>query len=100
MRARCTASYQTRAITQGIDGSAFNQSLAAFLVTRPPIGFLGFGWESDMRAWRPEFLWAVGEPTPPGALCSEGPAGVFSRPWTYGTAALDCNTWTATIPTA
>ncbi len=48
-----------------------------------------------MKNWRDEFLWPVGEPS---ALCTEGPTGVFSRPWTYGTVRLDCNTWEATIP--
>ena len=39
----------------------------------------------------------VGEPA---GLCTEGPAGVFSRPWTYGAVTLDCNKWGAEIPTA
>ena len=98
MRARCNAAWQSVATTQSIDTSNFNQSLAAFLVVRPPIAFLGYGWESDMKDWRSEFLWSVGEPTPSGAICSEGPAGVFSRPWTHGVASLDCNAWRATIP--
>ena len=99
MRARCTADWQRgRATTQAVDERAFNQSLAAFLVTRGPWAFLGFGGVSDMRDWRSEFLWSVGEPTPAGAVCAEAPAGVFSRQWTYGIAALDCNTWTARVP--
>lgn len=69
--------------------------LAAFLVTRPPIGFFGYWWESDMKDWRSEFLWAVGEPS---NTCTVTSSGVFSRSWTYGDATLDCNTWTATIP--
>lgn len=98
-RARCTADWQRgRATTQAVDERAFNQSLAAFLVTRGPWAFLGFGGVSDMRDWRREFLWSVGEPTPAGAVCAEAPAGVFSRQWTYGIAALDCNTWTARVP--
>lgn len=97
MRPRCAASYQSQAITQSFDAGNVNQSLASFLVTRPPIAFIGFGWESDMRDWRPEFLWQVGEPQGP---CAEGPTGVFTRPWTYGNAVLNCNTWTAVVPTA
>jgi hypothetical protein len=98
MRARCSAAWQARATTQSIDAANFNQSIAAFLVVRPPIGMIGYGWESDMRDWHEEFLWQVGAPTPAGAICTESPAGVFSRPWTHGVASLDCNTWTATIP--
>jgi hypothetical protein len=100
MRARCdanAAAYQKTAITQGCDRSNVNQTLASFLITRPPIGFFGFGWESDMKDWRPEFLWQVGEPS---SLCAEGPSGVFSRQWTYGRVELDCQRWSATIPTA
>jgi hypothetical protein len=128
MRQRCNADWQTRATTQNLDTGNVNQSIAAFLVVRPPMqvpqtqpfpypptsyplinprqtfranyrGFIGHGWESDQRSWRSEYLWQVGEPTPAGAVCSESPAGVFSRPWTAGTVSLDCNTWTATIPT-
>lgn len=94
MRERCNAAWQGRATTQAIDSRAFNQSLAAFLVTRSPWSFLGVSWVY----WTRQYLWSVGAPTPAGAICAEGPAGVFSRPWTHGVASLDCNTWTATIP--
>ena len=95
MRARCTPDYQNRAITYRFDTNNKVQSLAGFLVTRPPIGFIGFGWESDQRDWDPIFLTQVGEPL---GLCSEGPSGVFTRPWTKGNATLDCNKWTGTVP--
>jgi hypothetical protein len=100
MRQRCTAAWQTRATTQQIDASNINQSIASFLIVRPPIAFLGNGWESDQRSWRSEFLWDVGAPAPAGAICAESPANVFSRSWTYGSVTLDCNTWTATVPTS
>ena len=96
-RARCTAEHQLTATTQAFDTAHVNQSIAAFLVVRPPIAFLGFGWESDMRDWRSEFLWQVGEPQ---GLCAEVAPSVFSRAWTYGNATLDCNSFTATVPTA
>lgn len=95
MSARCTTEYQAQAITQTCDDGNFNQSLASFLITRPPIGFFGYGWESDMRNWRSEFLWDVGLPS---GLCTQTVPGVFHRDWTYGTVQLDCNSWTATIP--
>ena len=99
MRARCTAAYQsnTAAITMSFDINNEEQSLAAFLITRPPIAYLGYGWESDQSLWRPIFLTQVGEP---GGNCAESPVGIFSRPWTYGTVQLDCNKWNATIPHA
>ena len=34
------------------------------------------------------------------ALCEEKPRGVFSRRWSNGVAALDCNTWRARLPFA
>ena len=95
MRSRCTAAHQLTATTQSIDKSNFNQSLASFLITRPPIGFFGFGWESDQRDWMPEFLWDVGTPS---NQCTETSVGVFSRTWTYGVSTLDCNQWKAVIP--
>lgn len=80
-------------------GGAFtdaNMTVAAFLITRPPIAFLGDRFPEDSN-WSPIFALDVGEPLN-GALCIEYPAGVFSRAWTKGTAQLDCNTWTATLP--
>ena len=72
-----------------------NQTLAAFLVTRPPVAFLG-GRLRDAD-WSPLFSLDVGVPL---GLCDEGPAGVFSRRWSNGVAALDCNTWQARLPFA
>ena len=95
MRSRCTPAYQSRAITQACDTANFNQSLAAFLITRPPIAFFGYGWESDQRNWRPEFLWDVGTPT---GACVESPPNVFTRAWSHGNAVLNCSSFEAIIP--
>lgn len=95
MRARCGASFQDRAITYHFDTSNKIQSLAGFLVVRPPTAYIGFGWESDQRNWDPLFLTDVGTPL---GLCAEGPTGVFTRPWTRGNATLDCNTWKGVVP--
>jgi hypothetical protein len=76
-------------------GAAANQSVAAFLVVRPPTAYLGFGWYSDDSSWDRLFLLDAGEPT---ALCVEAPANVFSRAWTKGVASLDCNTFEASLP--
>ncbi len=97
MRLRCTPEWQTRTVSQWCDVANFNQSLASFLVTRPPIGYFGFGWPSDTTNWRSEFLWQVGEPT---GLCMETTPNVFTRLWTHGEVSLDCNTWQAVVPTA
>ena len=75
-------------------GAADNQSIAAFLITRPPIGFIGWGWESDDRKWNDIFLLQPGEPK---GLCKEA-AGVFHREWSNGIASLNCNTYTASLP--
>ncbi len=95
MRLRCTPEWQARAVTQWCDVDNFNQSLASFLVTRPPVAFFGFGWPSDTTDWRPEFLWQVGTPM---GVCAETAPGVFSRPWTHGAASLDCNSWEGIVP--
>lgn len=96
MAARCTPAYQARAITQALDKAHVNASIASFLITRPPIAFVGFGWESDMRDWDPAFLWQVGEPQ--GGCVSEG-NGVFSREWGAGKVSLNCGDFSSTIPT-
>lgn len=95
MRARCGADFQSRAITYAFDSKNKEQSLAGFLVVRPPLAWMGFGWESDQRDWDPIFLTDVGTPL---GLCAEAPAGVFTREWTRGNATLDCNAWKATVP--
>ena len=97
MRARCTPAFQSaaHATTYAFDAGNKLQSLAGFLVTRPPIAFIGYGWESDQRKWDPIFLTDVGEPT---GACEEGPAGVFTRAWTRGNASLDCNAWVGVVP--
>ncbi len=71
------------------------QFVAAFLIARPPHAYLGWGWESDDRDWNDLFYLQVGEPL---GLCAEGPSGVFSRPYTLGTAGMNCNNYTATLP--
>ena len=59
--------------------AAVNQTLAAFLVTRPPIAFIG--GRLDDQDWHPLFALDVGEPLGQ-ALCQETTDGVFSRRWT------------------
>jgi hypothetical protein len=95
LRAGCAIAEQARPLLQHHDAAHANQSVAAFLITRPPIAFLGYAWESDDRDWDPLFLLQAGEPV---GLCEEGPAGVFSRQWSLGKAQLDCNTFTASLP--
>jgi hypothetical protein len=70
-----------------------NQTLAAFLVARPPLALLG-GRLHDAD-WSPLFALDVGVPL---GMCEEGPAGVFTRRWSRGAATLDCNTWQADLP--
>jgi hypothetical protein len=72
-----------------------NQSVAAFLIVRPPIAFFGWGWESDDRMWHDIFLLQVGTPT---GTCQSNGHGVYTRDFTKGTAKLDCNTWQANLP--
>jgi len=73
--------------------------LAAFLVSRGPYAFIGSGWFGGGSIGLPPWdtMWDaydVGEPT---GLCSQAEPGVFSRTWTRGTSALNCNTWTAEL---
>ena len=59
MKSRCTPEFQKQALMMSHDGKHANQSVAAFLITRPPIAFLGYGWESDDRMWNDIFLLQV-----------------------------------------
>lgn len=88
--------------TWGWNHTEGNSTLAAFLITRPPYGWIGYSIE-DARAcghgntascWNPLFNMHVGEPT---GDCQEKDS-VFSRKWSKGTAVLDCNTFTSVLP--
>lgn len=95
LRSRCAESYQQKAMTMSFDANFYNQSIAAFLIVRGPVAYLGFAWESGNDQWHPSFLYNVGEPK---SLCKEQTDGVFTRSWTYGVAQLDCNTFVAIVP--
>ena len=95
MREYCAPSFQNVSFTMVLDPAYVNATLAAFLVTRGPVAYVGAGWASGQETWRPEFLWDVGVPQ---GLCAEVSPGVFSRPWTYGDAVIDCNTFVGSVP--
>lgn len=97
VRERCAPAFQGYPMFIGMDNSPANanQTVAAFLVVRPPHGYIGWGWESGDERWNDIFYLQAGEPL---GLCVEGPANVFSRQWTAGTATIDCNQWTGSLP--
>ena len=97
MRTNCAPSFQGRPMLMQMDNSPANanQTVAAFLVSRPPYAYLGWGWESDDAQWNDIFYLQVGDAT---GLCTEGPSGVFTRQYSAGVASLDCNAWTADLP--
>ena len=99
MTARCTPQYQSPAnpTLMGMDDLNHNASVAAFLITRSPYAWLGYGWESDQSQWKDIFLLQVGEPQ---GTCVQSSKGIFTRPWTYGSVTLNCNNYTSSIPTA
>ena len=72
-----------------------NQTLAAFLIGRGEVAYIGYGWDGlPLPAWEPIWDTDVGQPV---QTCQQTSSGVFSRKWSKGTATLDCNTWTATL---
>ena len=78
-------------------GPVTNQSIAAFLITRPPIGFIhSKGWGEGQGPFNHSaFMLQPGTPT---GLCQHEGPGVYSREWTHGKAVLDCANFTATLP--
>jgi len=97
LREFCQPSYQGRLMTMdaGKDAAEHPQIVASFLITRPPVAYLGWGWESDDSLWDDIFLLQVGEAQ---GLCQEETPGVFTRQYTNGKAQLDCNNWKADLP--
>jgi hypothetical protein len=96
MRPRCSVGWLARPFMQSFEAAARNQSVAAFLIVRGPVAFLGSGWESGNGNFDEAFLYDVGEPL---ADCTETAEGVFVREWTYGAVQLNCNTFQAVVPT-
>jgi len=90
----CNATHQAEPMLQHM-GSSVNASVAAFLITRSPYAYLGWGWESGDEKWDNVFLLQAGEPT---GLCAQVTPGVFTRPWTNGVASLDCGSFVADLP--
>ena len=100
MRALCKPQMQNHPLmmhAQSAPGSSvvLNQTVAAFLIVRPPVAFIGFPWPAQDAQWSDQFLLQAGEPA---GLCAEKEPGVFSREWSRGQAALDCNNWEAALP--
>jgi len=94
MRKYCSPDYQKLPMTMQMSAADQEQILSAFLITRPPYGWLGWGWESDQKNWLPIFNVQFGVPI---GTCTEGPPQVFSRKWSEMTVTLDCNTWQASV---
>lgn len=103
MASLCAAQPANAPMTMGFNAASANQSVAAFLIARTEIAFLGFGWESDMRMWNEAFLLDVGEPQGgcmqedvPAADRPGGTTKVFSRMWSkLGKVSLDCASFQA-----
>ena len=73
MQDHCTAEMQARPLLMSAGspgrgtGPCFGpsicpQTVTAFLIVRPAVGFLGYGWESDDKEWHDIFLLQPGEP--------------------------------------
>ena len=91
----CAPSWQQVPMTLNWDGR--NTTLAAFLIGRGPVAYVGKGWTGGvgMMGWDPRFDLNVGEPA---GLCAQHAPGVFSRAWTRGEVVLDCNEFSAVLP--
>jgi hypothetical protein len=96
MTQRCNTDWvNERAITVQFDSENINVSIASFLIIRPDFAWLGYGAGYYQPKWNDAFLWDVGLPI---SNCSIINPGVFTREWTYGTALMDCNSYTALVP--
>jgi hypothetical protein len=98
MAQRCNTDWvNQRAIAVQFDKFNINVSIASFLIVRPAYAWIGYGagefnWPPT---WNDAFLWDVGLPV---GECAQTAPGVFEREWTFGTATMDCNSYTATVP--
>ncbi len=89
----CAPAWQAVPMTMQWDG--LNTTLAAFLVGRGPVAYVGYGWNGGpFPPWDSLFDLDVGFPL---SLCASPAPGVFSRSWSMGTAAINCASFTATL---
>lgn len=97
MTQRCNTDWvNERAITVQFDSHNVNVSIASFLIVRPAYAWIGYGAGYYQPKWNDAFLWDVGVPV---SECRNGSTpGTFERDWTYGTATMDCNTYSASVP--
>ena len=96
MTQRCNTEWvNKRAITVQFDKYNPIQSIASFLVARPAYAWIGYGAGQYQPTWNDALSWDVGAPT---GQCTQTSPGVFQRDWSYGTAAMDCNTYTGKVP--
>jgi hypothetical protein len=76
-----------------------DQDVAAFLLTRGPWAYIGYGWtgcaDADHPFTRPASLDA--DYGVPEGFCHEVADGVWTREWSKATVSLDCNTFSAKI---
>jgi hypothetical protein len=103
MRNYCAPEMQGRGVflEWDVNNAAHHaETMAAFLVTRPPVGFTGsyrmrgpgeLG-PSHGKAFSPLFLLDVGQPL---EWCQEIEPSAFQRKWSKGYAQLDCSTYHA-----
>ena len=77
---------------------AVMQDLARFLLVRGPYAYIGWQWVGCRDSYeRPPAL-EHDYGVPVEAVCREVSQGVFERRWTSGLVRMDCNTWSATLP--
>lgn len=91
----CEVGRQKEMMTLGADwrDPSVNQSIAAFLITRPPVAYVSRSCPMAALLLQP------GEPMAGAArLCRKEGGGVYSRAWTAGIARLDCAAWTSELP--
>ena len=95
METYCEPHQQEETMVLGAESfksSTMNQTVAAFLITRPPVAF------ANVKGSGVVFDPFILQPGTPKGLCRKEGAGVYSREWTNGVARLDCNRWESSLP--
>lgn len=91
----CTPEWQLQSMTMQWGGPSPNQTLAAFLIARGPMAYIGYGANGhSLPPWDPLFDLDFGEPL---GLCNQTSPGVYTRAWTSANVTLNCTSWTADL---
>jgi hypothetical protein len=98
MEGRCREDFQSVPWLMQADDRIADQAVAAFMISRGPIAFYGYGWvgQNVFPKLPANSDWDFGEPL---GICKQTSAGVFVREFRKASIQLDCDAFKTVVNT-